>query len=44
MAVGSGVLEMAVMVGSGRHQEDENADYEAGDGGRVQEGGDANLG
>lgn len=46
-AVGIGVLEIVVvdkLVGNRPCQEDENADYVAGDGGIAQDGGDAHMG
>lgn len=46
-AVGIGVLEMVVvdkLVDNRPCQEDENADYVAGDGGIAQDGGDADMG
>lgn len=46
-AVGIGVLEMVMvdkLVGNRPCQEDENADYVAGDGGVAQDSGDAHMG
>lgn len=46
-AVGIGVLEMVMvdkLVDNRPCQEDENADYVAGDGGIAQDGGDADMG